>query len=68
MLEPSGCVPSGLAEGSIDFLVFLNTFLEEVGDAGEVVNLYLDATWLADGRLELVQDRRVAILGVGDLE
>ena len=70
VLEPTWCGPGGLAEVSVDSLGFINAFLEEeeVRDAGEVVNLCLHATWLAKGRLDLVKDRRMAILGVGDNE
>ena len=49
-------------------LDFLRAFLDEVGDTREVVKLFLDAAWLADGPLELLKGRRILFLGIGDSE
>ena len=47
-------------------LGFHRAFLEEVGDAGEVVNLFFEASGLADGRLERLDRRHCLGLGSGD--
>ena len=47
-------------------LGFLRAFLEEFGDAREVVNLFFEASGLADGRLERLDTRRSLGLGGGD--